>query len=152
MNVETIWPTLLVAACVAAAGLDMYSRKLPNLLCLATLLVGLVYAGFSSGWAGVGWHSAHAAAALLIGMALFAGGLIGGGDAKFYAAAAAWFPLADGLRLLMAVSVAGLVTVLVWIAIRRILRRPWRRQSANDPFAQFPYGVAIGIGAISAFL
>lgn len=132
--------------------MDIYSRKLPNVLCLATFLVGLVYAWLASGWAGVGWHSAHAAAALLIGMALFAAGLIGGGDAKFYAAVAAWFPFADGLRLLMAVSVAGLVAVLAWIAIRRILRRPWRRQSTSNPFAQFPYGVAIGIGAITAFL
>jgi len=86
--------------------------------------------------------------ALLVGMALFRFGWIGGGDAKFYAAMAAWFPLRSSLQLLLAVSLAGLAVVLLWFVYRRATHvRPGAK---NDSFAMVPYGVAVAVGAIAA--
>lgn len=148
---QTIWLVLLAAACGTAAALDLFQRRIPNLLCLATAAVGLVCAWDSGGLIGMASNGGHALLALLVGMGLFAARIVGGGDAKFYAAVALWFPLSEGLRLLMGVSIAGIVAVVVWIVARRILRRPWRDRK-DDPFARFPYGVAIALGTIWAFL
>lgn len=148
---QPIWADVLGVACLAAAGMDIGLRRIPNWLCAATLIAGAGYAAHTGGLSGLGLHSAHAAIALAIGMGLFAAGAIGGGDAKFYAAIAMWFTLGDALRLVMTISLAGLVTVLVWIITRRLLGRPWRKGN-GDPFASFPYGVAIGIGAITGFV
>ena len=151
MTSGSIWATILALACLAAAGMDIGLRRIPNWLCAATLIAGVGFASHTGGLSALALHSAHAAIALVIGMVLFATGAIGGGDAKFYAAAAMWFTLADAPRLLMAISLTGFVSVLVWIAARRLQGRPWRKGN-GDPFASFPYGLAIGLGALAAFV
>lgn len=82
---------------------------------------------------------------------MFSLGIIGGGDAKFYAALAAWFPLQRGFELLLLTSLAGLGLFLAWFVIRRIQRKPIVRK-ATDPMDKLPYGLAIGLGAIWAFV
>lgn len=137
-----------VLAILAAAGawLDWRYRLLPNWLCAIVLAAGLGLVLARGGAPDVIPHLIHAAVALLVGMALFAGGLIGGGDAKFYAALAAWFPLSDGFRLLLLVGLAGMVlTIGLWATV-------WRRK-ADYPedtgnVRTVPYGVAIGAGAL----
>jgi prepilin peptidase CpaA len=152
---------VLVLACAAACWLDARHRVLPNWLSLATLVSGLGFAlagahynaqAFVSGYGGLaalGSHAAHAALALVAGAALFAIGIIGGGDAKFYAAVAAWFRLAEGLRLLVYVSLAGFGLILAWFLIRRLRGIPVQRR-AQDDAGKFPYGVAIAAGAVLA--
>lgn len=151
MTIAPFWLIVLAAACIAAAATDVRMRKIPNLLCLATAIGGLIFAGFAGGIGGLASHAAHGAIALVVGVALFAARVVGGGDAKFYTAITMWFPLAEGLRLLVAVAMAGGVAVLLWMIARRLLRRPWRNQS-GDHFAQFPYGIAIGLGTMAAVL
>lgn len=152
MTEDIAWPgMLLLLSCLLAAGYDLYSRRIPNLLCLVTALAGAAFAWSLSGMGGLGWHAAHAVVALLVGMALFGAGVIGGGDAKFYAATAMWFPLSLALRLLLLVSMAGIVLLLFWIVVRRLTRKPWRTRSGNA-FDSLPYGVAIGTGALAAFV
>src|SRR5687768_10415697 len=81
---------------IAATGmwLDVRHRRLPNWLCAVTLLAGIAVAAISSASIVQG-QILHAAIALVVGIALFAMGWIGGGDAKYYAALAGWFPLSD---------------------------------------------------------
>jgi prepilin peptidase CpaA len=85
--------------------------------------------------------------ALLAGMALFRFGWIGGGDAKFYAACAAWFPLASALYLLGAVSLAGLAVISLWFGWRQLTRA--RQRKPAGAFAMVPYGLAVAIGAVA---
>lgn len=137
----------LVVICVTAAYLDIGKRTLPNWLCGVTLVVGLV-ASFTLGGSGVMISAlVHAVIALLVGMGLFSLGVIGGGDAKFYAAIAAWFALEQALFLLVSVTVSGLLLVIVWFLF-------WCRKTpitdngdSNDPMSKLPYGVAISLGA-----
>lgn len=147
-----IWQAALLALPAGyGALLDWRERRLPNWLCGVTLLAGLAVTVALSGLAAVPAHLWHAALALLVGMALFAPGLIGGGDAKFYAAIAVWFPLAEGFRLLLLVGLAGLVlTVALWgLVWRRNGAEPAARNGGIQP-RTVPYGVAIGAGALAA--
>ncbi|QIG55097.1 peptidase A24 [Altererythrobacter sp. BO-6] len=143
---ELLWPAALSLLLVVGAIGDILKRRLPNWLSLALLVTGLAFAFANGGIEAIGWHGAHAAIALAVGMALFAGGIIGGGDAKFYAGAAAWFPLSDGLSLLLSVSLAGLAAIIIWFGSRRVFK-----PGAIDPdslYAKFPYGVAIAGGGL----
>lgn len=142
-----------ILALIAGAGcwLDLSSRRLPNWLCLAALLAGLGYAFLSGGRVDLALAAAHAAAALVVGMLLFAGKMLGGGDAKFYAALASWFPIQQALFLLVSVALSGFVlAVIVLIRSRRIARRPafGIERQTDDEFRKVPYGVAIAAGAM----
>ena len=129
---------------VIGAITDIRERRLANWLSLALLLFGLAH-GFSlGGFAELGWHGAHAAIALAVGMALFATGGFGGGDAKLYTGTAACFALQQGVALLLWVSLTGLVTMLGWIVLKRLPPFSSRKREGN--FAKFPYGVAIALG------
>jgi prepilin peptidase CpaA len=144
---------LLAGIAGVGAWLDWHYRLLPNRLCAVALVAGLVVTGLGQGLAALLPHLGHAGLALLVGMALFAGGVIGGGDAKFYAALAAWFPLAEGFRLLLLVALAGLVlTVGLWLFVWRAAPAgPGSAAGARQP-RTVPYGVAIAAGAVVALL
>lgn len=146
----SLWLGAGVLALIAAVAcyLDITQRRLPNWLCGGAFLAGLVFTGLTGGPIDLGLAALHAVAALLVGMALYALGAIGAGDAKFYAALAAWFSLWLAPVLLLSVSLCGLVLVVVWFAWRRSLRTA----SKDDVFAKLPYGVAIAVGGLVAFV
>ena len=138
---------MLALFALIGAWLDVVSRRLPNWLCLALALAGLALAAASGGAGALVSPAIHAAIALVAGLVLFGFGWIGGGDAKFYAACAAWFPLRSGFYLIATISFAGLVVVTAWLAYRRATGRKTRRD--EEAFASVPYGVAIAIGAVA---
>ena len=90
MDTALLWPAALTALLVIGAVSDMRTRRLPNWLCLALLVLGLVYAYYLGGFALTGWHFAHAMIAMVIGAGIFAAGIMGAGDAKFYAGLRPW--------------------------------------------------------------
>jgi prepilin peptidase CpaA len=138
---------LLLPACLYAGWSDTFQRRISNWLCLLTAAAGFAVAAVTAGVPEMGSHALHAAVALVTGMVLFRFGMIGGGDAKFYTACAAWFAWGDAPRLLLAVSLAGLVLFLGWFTIRRIMRKPIRARSESH-FDKLPYGIAIAAGAV----
>lgn len=148
-----VWVPLAVFAvfCAVAAWLDLTQRRIPNWLCGLTALAGLAAVAASGSLDDLGSHALHMILALLGGVALFALGGFGGGDAKFYAGTAAWFALGQALQLLLCVALAGLVLLIGWFIYRRLRRIPIRR-SNHGPFDGLPYGVAIASGAIAAMV
>lgn len=145
MDPALFWLAALTAMLGFAAYSDIRWRRLPNWLALGLLVVGLGHALAEGGLTQMGWHAAHAGIALVAGIALFATGGFGGGDAKFYAGTAAWFGLSDGLALLLWVSLVAIVTILGWMLVRR--RLVAQGNARDGLYARFPYGVAIAIGA-----
>lgn len=145
MELAWLWPAGLTLLLAYGAYSDIRWRRLPNWLALAALVLGLVFAFSTGGLSALGWHGAHMAIALIVGMGLFAIGAFGGGDAKFYAGVAAYFSLGDAVQLLLWVSLAGLVTMIAWFALIRLPLLAERKREGD--FAKFPYGVAIAIGA-----
>ena len=140
---------ILVLLVGFAGWTDTFRRKIPNWLCAVTALLGLAYMGLEHGWYGAGLAFGHVAAALIVTLGLFALKIIGGGDAKFYAAMAAWLPIGQAPLLLASVAVAGLLLLVVFFAARMPGRARRRRESASD-FDKLPYGVAIGLGGLAA--
>jgi prepilin peptidase CpaA len=133
---------------------DVRSRRIPNWLCGVNALLGLCYSGFAAQgpdgpWQTLGFAALHVAAALVVAMGLFAAGAIGAGDAKYYASMAAWIPIQQALGLLVSVALAGVILLVVFLAVR-LPGRSRRANAKKDDFDKLPYGVAIGLGGFAA--
>ena len=149
--------TLVGAAAIAGAAYDLTTFTIPNWISLGLLALFPVLAlaaGLSLSDAGI--HFAIGAAALAAGIALFAGGVVGGGDAKLFAALALYMGVQSIGPYVFAVALAGgalaiALLTLRWLPISILLSRlPWvHRLSA--PGVGVPYGVAIAAGGLIAF-
>ena len=141
------WPGVLSILLAWGAISDIRSRILPNWLAALLLVVGLAFAGVTGGLEALGWHAAHSAIAIIVGLALFAAGIFGGGDVKFYAGMASFFPLSMGIDLLIYVTIIGGILALTWIIGRRVGPKKFRPAKGN--YSKLPYGVAIAAGGIA---
>lgn len=148
MNLQVIGALVLGCIVLIGAISDVRSRRLPNLLALATAGIGLTL-GYQSLPEGVAWWSPalHGLVALIGGMILFRFRWIGGGDAKYYAALACWLPLGQAIMLISTVTLLGLALLIVWFTARRISGKAGMGKEA----AALPYGVAIGAGALASY-
>lgn len=142
---------VLAALGLLACWYDIKERRLPNWLAAATLIAGLGLAAWQSGAGVLPWHLAHSVIALGFGIGLYAIRALGAGDAKYYAALAGWFTLGDGLKLLMAVSFAGLLLAIGWLIRRKLAGKPAPRKPTDDK-DKVPFGVAMAAGAVLALL
>ena len=144
----------LPALMLAAAFSDVAHYTIPNGISLALVACFAIAAplvGLS--WAATGIHVAVGLGALLLGFGLFHARMMGGGDAKLFAAGALWFGL-DGLATyILGIALAGGLLCLVILAYRAIPRPvasvAWLR-ALHDRANGIPYGVAIAAGAIVA--
>lgn len=137
-----------------AAFHDAVRFTIPNWLSAAVALVfPLAALAAGLGWFVFGMSLLAGFVALLLGMALFAGGWLGGGDAKLFAAAALWFgwPAAGGF-LLHTVLVGGALVIALLVLRKGLpvvgLAGPWTRETALEEGAPVPYGIALAGGAL----
>ena len=151
------FPALVIAGAIA----DLTSFRIPNAisLSLAAAFIPAAALGLMSGVdpATLGLNLAAGAAALVIGVAMFALRWIGGGDAKLFAAAALWIGWPAALSFIGATALAGGALALVLLALRSGYLRPLALQGPAwvarlaEPDEAAPYGVAIAAGALAAF-
>jgi prepilin peptidase CpaA len=148
-----VFPALLI---VAALG-DLTTYRIRNWISLA-MIAGFVGAAPAMGLplAVVGLHVGVGAAALVLGMAMFALGWIGGGDAKVFAAAALWLGWPAVVTYAIATCMAGGGLAVGLLVLRSGYLRPyvitgpaWMNRLA-EPGENVPYGVAIAVGALAA--
>lgn len=156
------WQILLSAVfpalTIVAALKDATSFTIPNWISLA-----LVAAFPPVAWlcgvslADGGMALAVGAGALIAGMAMFAVGWIGGGDAKLLAASALWIGWPAVLPFLLVTALFGGGLALGLMGLRSVWLRPlaalgpaWINRLAT-PGAAAPYGVAICAGALATF-
>ena len=134
---------MFTALCVAGAVHDIRGRRIPNALNLCVLIGGV--AMIAVNWDGVSplSHLGHFGLALAGALVPYALRFWGGGDAKFYAAAALWLALESALAFLLITAGSGiLVLVGTGLAVRANGNSNWHRE--------LPYGVAIAAGAVSS--
>jgi prepilin peptidase CpaA len=114
------WSVALLGS-LAAAGIDLRCRRIPNALTGTLLIAALVWAAWTSGWAGVG---AALLACVVIALPFVMLFLLGGGagDAKLMGAVGAWLGLHDGLWVLLAVILCGGVMGLALAILKRRTR------------------------------
>ncbi len=156
------WQTLLSAVfpalAIVAALKDITSFTIPNWISVAlavsfppiALLCGVSLAdgGMALG-IGVG--------GLFLGVAMFAAGWIGGGDAKLLSVCALWLGFPAVIPFLLVTALCGGGLALSLLALRSIWLRPlaahgpaWVGRLAT-PGAAAPYGLAICAGALATF-
>jgi prepilin peptidase CpaA len=160
-------PQILVAAIVllfpalllTAAASDTLTFRIPNWISLA-LIAAFPVAAYVTGmsWTAVGLSVGVGAAALVVGMILWALRWIGGGDAKLFAATALWLGWPGFALFAVCAMIAGGVLALFLIALRSAALRPlmllgprWVAR-LTEPGEGVPYGVAICLGALVAFV
>jgi len=156
--VQALLVAVFPALVITAALRDVTSYTIPNRLSLA-LVAGFVPAALAMGLApaAIGLHLAVGAAGLLAGMAMFAAGWIGGGDAKLFAAAALWLGWPAAALYVAVTGLAGGGLAVSLLVMRSGYVRPyvvtgpaWFSRLA-EPGENVPYGLAIAIGALAAF-
>lgn len=133
---------------------DLVSYRIPNWISLA-LVAAFALAAVVGGMpiAAIGWHLLVGIAALVAGFALFAFNVIGGGDAKLFAAGALWAGPDYVMKYCLAFALAGGAFAIAVLVLRRV---PLPASTARiaflnkllQPKAGLPYGVALGIGAL----
>jgi len=149
-----IFPFCMVYAAVS----DMISMTIANRLSLF-LAGSFVLFAFLAGLplAEMGMHLATGTGVLVVTFALFALGVMGGGDAKLMAATAVWFGFDPSLvEYLTTSAVLGGVLTLALLIYRK---SAWATFTGNnillrhfaDAKAGIPYGVALGIGGLITY-
>lgn len=140
---------LLVALAIAllyAAFTDIRSRTISNWLNLAIAIVAPVFwwASGLSLWPDVAIQLGVAIAAFAVFAAMFAFGMMGGGDVKLLTALALWIEPNAFLQLLLVMAIAGGLLTIAMAFFHAMRKR-------KEKLA-IPYGVAIAIGALWTLL
>jgi prepilin peptidase CpaA len=147
--------TLLLAVgfiVTIAAIYDAATLTIPNWISLVLVaLFPLVALGSGSDFTAIGIHLIIGFAALLGGMILFAFNLIGGGDAKFFAAVSLFVGLSDLASYVVVVIFVGGLLALMILGAKKItgfgISMDWFLKRTRDG-AVIPYGIAISAGAL----
>ncbi len=164
------WGAVLGASLVAA-GWDLHSRRIPNVLTLPLFVAGLAWNIGTGGVFGAATSLSGAVIAALpfVLLFLYAGG--GAGDAKLMGAIGAWLGLAQGVAVLLMVVLAGAALGLaqaawqkkfryttarmgqlaqVWMGSIVLGQRPVLAPLDDVAPLQMPYGVSIFSGVVLA--
>ena len=138
---------------LAAAISDIRALRIPNLISLAAVLlypVHILWTPTPIDWAGA---LAIATAALAVGFVLFNFRIVGGGDAKLFAAAALWAGPELVIPLVLSTGIAGgVLAAFLWLMHHLPLlgipvALPSTAAAADFGKQPLPYGVAIAPGA-----
>ncbi|HWA04204.1 MAG TPA: prepilin peptidase [Rhizomicrobium sp.] len=154
MVAQSLVVFVLPAMLAAAAGWDLATYTIPNLLS-GSLAAAFVAFALAAGLepSAIGIHVLAGGAGLVVGFLLFAFGVIGGGDAKLFAAVALWLGFRDLLDFAFVTSLLGGGLALVFLAFRRapipatLAGQGWLLR-LHDGQAGIPYGVALAAGAL----
>lgn len=149
-------PLLFFGIMAAAAVSDLVSYRIPNILPLLLVVIFLVYVPtLPVPWPDTLSHLGAGLAMLAIGWALFAFGLLGGGDAKLFAAISLWMGWGGLANYLIIFSICGGILALLLLLFRRLPLPGWFSAppwiaALHDKNQGVPYGIALAAGAIIA--
>ncbi|MBR9838440.1 prepilin peptidase [Salipiger thiooxidans] len=151
-SAATWFAPFVLPICLYVSFTDMRELRITNQANLLLLLVFMVVGAFALPFDAYLWRYAHLAVALVAGIALNAGGIMGAGDAKFIAAAAPFVHLGD-LRFLMALLAASILAAFLSHRIAKLsglsrLAPEWKSWSSGN---RFPMGMALG-GTLALYL
>jgi prepilin peptidase CpaA len=156
-GLHLIVASILPLALVVAAVRDATSYTIPNWLS-ASLALAFLPAALVLGLSPmvIGISLAVGLAGLAAGVVMFALGWIGGGDAKLFAAASMWLGLSAVAPFLAWTGIAGGALAVALLGLRRsplahLIAGPAWVGRLLEPKGDVPYGVAIAIGALTAF-
>jgi prepilin peptidase CpaA len=157
-------PILLVATfqalLIAAAMFDLASFTIPNLLpasmfaLFAAFLLAMTLHGHALGWTEMRLHLLSGGVGLAAGMAMFAAGWVGGGDAKLFAMACLWLGWNSMYEYTVLAALLGGALTVGLLMFRRfplppvLAAQPWLVRLA-DRNSGVPYGIALAMAAVT---
>ena len=163
---EAVTVTAVLASAGTGAAVDVYTRRVPNLLTVSVASLGIVAA--AAGF--VDLTMGEAMVGFAIGMILMLPGYFwggtGGGDVKLMAALGTWLGPSLIVRTFVYSAIAGGVLALIIAVHRRRVgatlrgaarlvaapRSTKREVEATGPANRFPYAPAIAAGTVLAVL
>jgi prepilin peptidase CpaA len=150
---ELLLLTVFPAAVAYAAFSDVLRMKIPNMISVFLIAAFFLLAPFVFNITTIGWHVVAFVAVLAVTFSLFAGGFIGGGDAKLLAVIALWLGLDFLLPYLFWATVFGGGIALAFMGFRKIklpehlAAQPWVARLHTQGHG-IPYGLALGAAAL----
>ncbi|MDA0223402.1 MAG: prepilin peptidase [Proteobacteria bacterium] len=126
-----------------AALRDLRTRTISNWTSIGIFTLGVVY--LIANQSPILHHLVSSAIALSLGLFLFRFGVWGGGDGKLIAATSVFFVPAELLLLLVITSLCGAFLALIFLAHAK-------SKNVARHEIKLPYGIAIGLGALFAYL
>jgi prepilin peptidase CpaA len=145
------------AAMAFAGAMDLLTMTIPNRVSIVLVAAFAVAAAMM----GIGWwvlasHVAAGLTMLVIGIAMFALGWLGGGDAKLLAATALWLGFDHLLPYLLLAGMAGGALAIGLIAYRHMLPPLWLTQQnwamrLHHAKTGIPYGIALAAAGLHVF-
>lgn len=160
MGLEILFVAVLPAILIAAAVWDLTSFTIPNMFPLALFALFLLFVaiapftGVTMSMHDLAMHGAAGGIGLLVGIAMFALGWIGGGDAKLFAAACLWLGWSELLDYALFASLFGGVLTISILMLRNVplpaglWGHDWLVR-LTDKKSGIPYGVALSAAALS---
>jgi prepilin peptidase CpaA len=143
-----LWVAILFGFAMAAAAIEDVARfRISNITSLI-VFAGAIGAAIIVGPSWTMWENgAVFLAVLAVGIGAFAGGFLGGGDVKLFAAAALWFDIQSAVWFIAFVFIAGGVVAILYLATR-----PFRKSAQGKKGTRIPYGLPIALGALALAL
>jgi prepilin peptidase CpaA len=143
---------------IVAALKDATSYTIPNWIVLA-LLAAFPVAALALGLPlqVIGLQAGVGLIGLICGLAMFARGWIGGGDAKLFAAATLWLGWPAALTFVAVTGLAGGALAVMLLLLRSSALKavmpigPAWFNRLTTTGENVPYGVAIAVGALAAY-
>jgi prepilin peptidase CpaA len=127
---------------VFASFTDIKKMIIPNWVSVAIIFGYVVRCFMAPSTTAIGMDIVAALVPFAIGFALYAAGGFGAGDVKLLTAGSLWFGQAHAMDFLLVMAlIGGAASVLIVV---------WRRLRGSVGKASFPYGPAIGLGALNA--
>lgn len=130
---------ILIPAVAIAAALDWRARRIPNVLCVAIAVAGVVACGLESGagrmWSGVGSGVLGALAC----MPVYVMRGLSAGDVKLIGATSVWWTLSQLLIAFAAIALCGALLALGYLCFSRGV-------------THIPYAVAIAGSTVATVL
>ncbi len=159
MAVAILLVAILPALLVVAAVFGLISFTIPNIvpaaigIAFVAFLAAMAMSGHALSLNETGLHVLAGFLGLAAGMALFAFGWVGGGDAKLFAVVALWLGWDALYEYTVISSLLGGALTIGLLLFRRIplpaflARRPWLAALA-DHRSGVPYGIALSLAAL----
>ncbi|MNY14519.1 Type IV leader peptidase family protein [compost metagenome] len=163
MSTELLSMVLLIGLLGVAVVSDLLRHRIPNMLVLVGLALGLIGQMYSGGVSGLGDSLLGILICFALFLPMYAFGGMAAGDVKLMAMVGSFLPFQFALWAVMfsliAGGVCGLLIVLVRGQLRQTLGRYWlilRAQAYLAPTSDevagkpFPYSIAILIGTLNS--
>jgi len=159
---------ILLILLVIATVIDMQQHRIPNVLSLGGIILGIALQGWASGLSGIIAGVGGTAVGIAIFLPFYLAHGMGAGDVKLMGAAGAFLGPANALLATgLSLAAGGVMAIIVLLArggLGDLLKRYWStlkcfiysRKIVYPPTAvgevaamKFPYAAAVGIGTVA---